>query len=470
MSNSSTSSEVNIKYQNSNADKLNDDVKPQTTDTDYYFNMIANPNKSLKQDKLQSDSSELNELLKSDSSRSSKSSKSSRSSNSSKKSESRAKYDHISVSPKKNDSDHHTEHKTDYHTEHKTDHHTDHHTEHKPEHQEHVYKTEDQMTPQEVKIKKIQLLRKLSEIKDKGFKLSKEYDFKSSIEEMEYEYELLKSFADKRNGTKIFKSWICGTVSVVEYFSNKFDFFDFNLSGWSEHMSSEVDSWDDTLEELYEKYRGSGKSMGPEIKLMLLIIGSGVGYHFFKSSSESQGMGLNSVLASNPDILSKIINSKKQDSSRFMTPQEINIEKQKTELKKKELEMKNKTQQQHIQQLQEQLKQKNESSVDQTAFSAALNSNMFNSDGPQPSNVKSGKFPSTISAEQLRPILPNIRAPEQVKNILDRLNVMKSVNKPIIADTQDETSSHNDRLISEVSLSDSNKKGRKPKKANISIM
>ena len=34
-----------------------------------------------------------------------------------------------------------------------------------------------ELTPQEIRIKKIELLRKLSEIKSKGFSLTKEYDF-----------------------------------------------------------------------------------------------------------------------------------------------------------------------------------------------------------------------------------------------------------------------------------------------------
>jgi len=50
MSDSETSSsEIKVKYQNSKGDNLLEDKtnekKQQTTDTDYYFRMIANPNK-----------------------------------------------------------------------------------------------------------------------------------------------------------------------------------------------------------------------------------------------------------------------------------------------------------------------------------------------------------------------------------------------------------------------------------------
>lgn len=126
----------------------------------------------------------------------------------------------------------------------------------------------------ESRMKKIELLRKLSELKSKGYDLSKAYDFNSSIEEMEYEYELLKSFANKRNGIKLFKSCMCNGISIIEMLNDKYDPFDFHLTGWSEHMSVEVDSYEEVLEELYEKYKGTGKSMPPEVKLVLLVVAS----------------------------------------------------------------------------------------------------------------------------------------------------------------------------------------------------
>ena len=144
--------------------------------------------------------------------------------------------------------------------------------------------TKKELSPQEVRMKKIELLRRLSELKTKGYDLSKSYDFNSSIEEMEYEYDLLKSFANKRNGVKLYKNILLNTVSAVEFLNDKYDPFDFQLTGWSEHMSVEVDSYDDVIEELYEKYKGTGKKMPPEIKLLMLIVASASAFHFSKST------------------------------------------------------------------------------------------------------------------------------------------------------------------------------------------
>ena len=61
------------------------------------------------------------------------------------------------------------------------------------------------------------------------------YDFNSSIEEMEYEYELLKSFANKKKWYKIIQNIILNTASAIEFMNDKYDPFEFKLSGWSEH-------------------------------------------------------------------------------------------------------------------------------------------------------------------------------------------------------------------------------------------
>ena len=261
---------------------------------------------------------------------------------------------------------------------------------------------------------------------------------------MEYEYELLKSFADKRNGVKIFRNTLLQSVSVIEFLNDKYDPFDFHLSGWSEHISVEIDSWEDVLEEIYEKYKGSGRKMAPEIKLLYLIIASASAFHFTKSHA-SKLPGLDTLLASNPALFSNIINSKKE-SSQFMTQQEINIEKQKDILKKTEQKEQNE-QKNYIMKLQEQIKQQQQ---------------LINKQNNEPV-ASNFKIPNKNQT--------NIKAPEQVKDILSRLHNIKPSN----TDTQEEYSSNNDRLVSETTISDNNpkkivKKTKKNIKSNITIL
>ena len=499
MSETETSSEIKVNYQNSRGDNLIEDIpsgiKQQTTDTDYYFNMIANPSKTIQHNlNVTSESSELNELLKNSDSASSISSKKSNSSNKKelkssvfsksnstsnsesnsdnrKLSDSREKYEKISISPKQTEKIPNKKdnlHSASVNKKDNKKYNDDSTSEIKPTEKK-------ELTPQELRLKKIEMLRKLCEIKSKGFALSKEYDFNSSLEEMEYEFDLLKSFADKRNGVKVFKGGLLQAVSVIEFLNDKYDPFDFHLSGWGDHMQLEVDSWEDVLEEIYEKYKGSGRKMAPEIKLLYLIIASAGAFHFTKSQS-SKLPGLDSILASNPGLLSKIINPSKTESSQFMTQQEINIERQRDEHKKKESESKlqlqkqmqqqMKQQQDYINQLQSQLNiQPNNNQSNNNQFNEQ--SRNFSINEPQAANSK----PQVITNANM----PEIRATTQVKDILNRIhNIQSSTIKAGASDTQDESSSNNDRLISETTLSEGNPKkrntARKTKKSALSVI
>jgi hypothetical protein len=54
--------------------------------------------------------------------------------------------------------------------------------------------------------------------------------------------------------------------------NEKYDPFDFHLSGWNEQLTKDVDTWEDVLEEIYEIYKHLGKKVAPEIRLVYLLI------------------------------------------------------------------------------------------------------------------------------------------------------------------------------------------------------
>ena len=428
----------------------NGNKKHISSDTDYYMSNLANPLKIAKPT-VESESSDLNIIHDSESSDSDNSS------------DSKTKYDKITIPSKRSpnnrlsDIEENSEKRDNVTFAPPSNNYSNNYSNSIEPTQNNDIKP---LSPQEIRMKKIEFLRKLSEIKSKGFNLSKEYDFNSSLEEMEYEYSLLKSFVDKRNGIKVFKGGLLQVASVVEFLNDKYDPFDFHLSGWSEHLSVESDNWEDVFEELYEKYKGSGKKMAPEIKLVYLIIVSASAFHFTKVNSASMP-GLDSVLASNPGLLSKLINPGKGESSNFMTSQEMHLEKQKMELKRKELEDKARLQQQKDFAYQNQIR----------LLQEQLRNQQSQSQEPQPSNTKG--LPPTISANQLKPTMTDIRAPNQVKDILNRIHNIQGNKLKSQSNTEDETSS-NDRLVSEEIISETSGKKkqvkRSTKKPNVIVL
>ena len=430
---SETSSEMNVNYLDTNGAKLDSktEIKKQISDsTDYHYDMIANQEKIINL-KESEESSEFNNIVDSEISKSSKSSKStnSRSSSSSNKSSSTSKKSSNSTRSK-------PRYNNIYFNGNDAS---------KPSTsnisipQMETFATPQTLSPQEIRMKKIELLRRLSEIKTKGYNLTKEYDFNSSIEEMEYEYALLKSFADKRNGTKLYKNILLNGISLIEFLNQKYDPFEFKLAGWSEHMSVEIDSFDDVIEELYEKYKSSGKSTPVELRLIFLILASGAAFHYLKANSPmtqvTSGM-LGKMAANN------------KNTSKFMSPQELNIEKQKELIREREKELKE--------------QRKNQSNFNYAPSQPTQQS--FNPTS-QTFNPPTTSFNTQGSLSRN---MPEIRAPDNVQEILSRIKKIQAT-KTNSSETQEESTINNDRLVSESTFSDNKKRGRKPKKPVISI-
>jgi hypothetical protein len=440
MPDSDTSSEINVNLYDNNGKIDNKTETKKSSDTDYYFNMIANQNKTVAEKNETESSSDIARSSESKSSRKTSSVKkddsteSSDSSGKSKKSNSsRERFETVNFgAPQQKQSFQNTTNDS------------------KPSStpSRNVVPVTAQLTPQEVRMKKIELLRKLSEIKSKGFALTKEYDFNSSLEEMEYEFELLKSFVDKRNGIKVYKNILLNGVSIMEFLNEKYDPFDFHLEGWGEHMSVEVDSYDDVLEELYEKYKGTGKKMAPEVKLLLLLVASGSAFHFSKSQSSIPG--LEAVISKNPELISRLLNPQKP-KSQFMTQQEININKQRELIQQKEKEIK-----------QKQMAKPQQAPPMMMPSMASMMPSMAPKQPmmPPPMPTMSEPAPANQSRSKITSNgVPEIRAPENVQEILNRIRSQNLANN---TDSIDDGSSNNERLVSDVNLSDSKKgKGKK---------
>lgn len=435
---SNTSSELNINYINNKGSKMNienksgnivtDGKKTKSSDTSLYLDMLANPTKQTKETtKADSESS----ILNNDSDNMDTTSVTKRGSDRSVRSNSssRAQYETFSVrsvdsyGSKKGSSK-----------------------------SRGSFSVKANLTPQEIKMKKIELLRKLSELKSKGYQLTKDYSFDSTIEEMEYEYELLRSFADKRNGIKLYKNILVNVSSVIEFMNERYDPFSFKLGGWSEHMSVEVDSYEEVLEEIYEKYKGTGKKMPAELKLFLLIIASASAFHFSKATLANMP-GLDKMYQQNPDFVARMINPQKQQSQ-FMTQQEINLEAQKKAAIDRERQNRNRVRQNQMQTQQRPVRHvpANPPVTKRTAQASETSKKENNDMSYQNAFAPIGGNNTMDIDDKLT---ANIKAPENVEEILKRLHSRaeeKSVKLNV--ETQEETSSDNDRIVSDSTMTE----------------
>jgi len=78
------------------------------------------------------------------------------------------------------------------------------------------------------------------------------------------------------------------------------------LGGWVELGHEGVNVEDDIFEELHDKYKGSGKKMAPEMRLMMSLSGSAFMFHLTNSMFKAERTklpGVEEVLRSNPDLM-----------------------------------------------------------------------------------------------------------------------------------------------------------------------
>ena len=157
------------------------------------------------------------------------------------------------------------------------------------------------------KIKKIELLRIFTEYKKRGFELSQHFDINSNLNEMEAELNILKSQRSKQQALKISQGFLINAVQTFEFLNSKYDPLGMDLVGFSEVVSVGITegSYDDVLDELYEKYKHVGRKVEPEIKLVLMLGASAASYHTSKRLV-GKVAGSEEPLNRNPEFVNNI--------------------------------------------------------------------------------------------------------------------------------------------------------------------
>lgn len=175
---------------------------------------------------------------------------------------------------------------------------------------------------QNERFRKIELLRIFQELEQKGITLSQRYNLSSDLQEMEEEYEILRSIQNKRNAVKLYRGFLLNSIQAVEFLNETYNPFDFHLKGWSEFFNAGINDYDEVLEELYEKYKDSGRKMEPEIKLMLMLATSATSFH--ASNTMLKGVpGIENMIKRNPNFVNNLAKGMVKDQPKQVPPEFI---------------------------------------------------------------------------------------------------------------------------------------------------
>ena len=178
-----------------------------------------------------------------------------------------------------------------------------------------------EFTKEQIQLQKLDMIRKLGELHHNGVTLSQKYTIESDLDAMKFEYELHTSIRAKQNSVNWMSSVLMNCIYGIEMLNDKYDPFSINLSGWSQQMSRDSNSYYDVFGELYEKYNKPGKSVPPEIKLLFMITGSATKFAL-QNAAVNAIPNLAEKFKSNPELAANLRAKAQADKMKQMDDQQ----------------------------------------------------------------------------------------------------------------------------------------------------
>lgn len=156
---------------------------------------------------------------------------------------------------------------------------------------------------------KADILSKLQRLSQKkGIRVNTRLTMYSTIDELRAEVKRVKYSIDAEHSVRFSKRMLVACVTGLEFMNKRYDPFDLKLDGWSESVMENQDDYDEVFEELFVKYRSS-VNVPPEVKLIMMVGGSGMMFHLTNSMFKSVMPNVNDIMKQNPDLMGNMMSA-----------------------------------------------------------------------------------------------------------------------------------------------------------------
>lgn len=156
---------------------------------------------------------------------------------------------------------------------------------------------------------KADILNKLNRVASKrGVRVNKNLNMYSDINDLRTELKRARYSIEVDQSVRFSKRMLVACVTGIEFLNKRYDPFDLKLDGWSESVMENADDYDEVFEELYVKYKSS-VNVAPEIRLMMMVGGSGMMFHLSNSMFKSVMPNVNDVMRQNPDLMQNMMSA-----------------------------------------------------------------------------------------------------------------------------------------------------------------
>lgn len=140
---------------------------------------------------------------------------------------------------------------------------------------------------------KRELIYKIQQLQNKLYDVElnpKNFTTADSLSELQSEFERLTVIKNQKSTREWYRKILFGVTKGLEWCNHKWDPVGLKLDGWSTEIASNEDEFDEIFDELTEKYSSSfglEKKIPPEIRLIGLILYSGITYSISQTLSSS---------------------------------------------------------------------------------------------------------------------------------------------------------------------------------------
>lgn len=125
---------------------------------------------------------------------------------------------------------------------------------------------------------KAEMLMQLSNLERQGMRLSRSFTMQDNHSDIEWELRRQRMALETSNTVDFMRSMLSLSITGIELLNNKLGPF-LSLDGWSEHVTRDMDRFNQPLERVYKRVWRKGRGIHPVLQLALLLGGSAATYH-----------------------------------------------------------------------------------------------------------------------------------------------------------------------------------------------
>lgn len=144
------------------------------------------------------------------------------------------------------------------------------------------------MNYEEEQQRKQRVLERFDKLMRRGVQVNKRFlDVSAQLSEQESEADRLEKHIEVEESIQFQRKAYMAVCTGVEFLNKRYNPIGLYLSGWSESVMEDIETYDPVFEDLYEKYH-TQVSMSPEFKLVFMGLSSMFMYHLSNTLFKSQ--------------------------------------------------------------------------------------------------------------------------------------------------------------------------------------